>query len=57
MFSLSTQEAVVKDEKRTDIRFQPRSMVAYGTVELKRETWSVAQFEKSLKAQLVGQYL
>jgi hypothetical protein len=52
-----TQEAVVVDEKRTDIRFQPRAMQGYATVELKRETWSVRQFEHALRSQLVGQYL
>jgi hypothetical protein len=52
-----TQEAVALDEKRTDIRFQPRFMDAYGTVELKRETWSVRDFEIALQDQLVGQYL
>ena len=52
-----TQEAVVVDEKRTDIRFQPRSMQGYATVELKRETWSVRELEHALKSQLVGQYL
>ncbi|MEP5770922.1 hypothetical protein [Nisaea sp.] len=51
------QEAVVIKEKRPDIRFVPRSMNTYGTVELKRETWSVREFEKALKIQLVGQYL
>lgn len=52
-----TQEAVVVDEKRTDIRFHPRAMPGYATVELKRETWSVRDFEKALRTQLVGQYL
>ena len=51
------QEAVVIGEKRPDIRFVPKSMTAYGTVELKRETWSVREFEKTLKTQLLGQYL
>ena len=52
-----TQEAVVADEKRTDLRFHPKSMSGYGTVELKRETWTVAELESALKDQLVGQYL
>jgi len=52
-----TQEAVVVDEKRTDIRFQPRIMQGYATVELKRETWSIRDFEQALTEQLVGQYL
>lgn len=52
-----TQEAVVADENRTDIRFHPRLMDAYGTVELKRETWTVRQLEDALRTQLVGQYL
>jgi len=52
-----TQEAVVVDEKRTDIRFHPRSMPGYATVELKRETWSVRELEHALCDQLVGQYL
>lgn len=52
-----TQEAVVLDEKRTDIRFQPSSISQYATVELKLETWTLAQFEKALRDQLVGQYL
>lgn len=52
-----TQEAVSKDEKRTDIRFHPRMMNGYGTVELKREDWSVAQLEEALRDQLVGRYL
>jgi hypothetical protein len=52
-----TQEAVVIEEKRTDIRFQPGMMDRYGTVELKRETWSVRELEIALRDQLVGQYL
>lgn len=52
-----TQEAVVVDENRTDIRFHPRSMTGYATVELKRETWSVLELERALRDQLVGQYL
>ena len=52
-----TQEAVVVDEKRTDIRFQPRVMQGYATVELKREAWSVRDLEQALTEQLVGQYL
>ena len=52
-----TQEAVVVDEKRTDIRFQPRTMQGYATVELKRETWSGAEMEVALRDQLVGRYL
>jgi hypothetical protein len=52
-----TQEAVVVDENRTDIRFHPRAMAGYSTVELKRETWSVRDLEHALSVQLVGQYL
>ncbi|WP_371224394.1 hypothetical protein [Roseovarius sp. 2305UL8-3] len=52
-----TQEAVVIDENRTDIRFHPHAMQGYATVELKRETWSVRQLEEALVNQLVGQYL
>lgn len=52
-----TQEAVVVNENRTDIRFHPRSMQGYATVELKRETWSVRELERALTDQLVGQYL
>lgn len=52
-----TQEAVVVDEKRTDIRFQPRTMHGYATVELKRETWSGHEMEVALREQLVGRYL
>ena len=52
-----TQEAVVVDENRTDIRFHPRSMLGYATVELKRETWSVRKLECALTEQLIGQYL
>lgn len=52
-----TQEAVVVDENRTDIRFHPRTMPGYATVELKRETWSVRELEHALSVQLVGQYL
>ncbi len=52
-----TQEAVVVDENRTDIRFHPRAMAGYATVELKRETWSVRELEHALSVQLVGQYL
>lgn len=52
-----TQEAVVVGENRTDIRFHPRSMQGYATVELKRETWTVRELEKALREQLVGQYL
>lgn len=52
-----TQEAVVVDENRTDIRFHPRAMPGYATVELKRETWSVRELEHALRDQLVGQYL
>ena len=52
-----TQEAVVVDEKRTEIRFQPRTMQGYATVELKRETWSGAEMEVALRDQLVGRYL
>ncbi|NJS14374.1 MAG: hypothetical protein HC788_06800 [Sphingopyxis sp.] len=52
-----TQEAVVIEEKRTDIRFQPQTMDAYGTVELKLQTWSVRDLEDALQKQLVGQYL
>lgn len=52
-----TQEAVVVDENRTDIRFHPRSMQGYATVELKRETWSVRELETALSKQFVGQYL
>jgi predicted transcriptional regulator len=52
-----TQEAVVVDENRTDIRFHPRTMPGYATVELKRETWSVRELEAALSDQLVGQYL
>lgn len=52
-----TQEAVVVDENRTDIRFHPRAMPGYATVELKRETWSVRELEHALSDQLVGQYL
>ncbi|WP_282181770.1 hypothetical protein [Aliiroseovarius marinus] len=52
-----TQEAVVVDENRTDIRFHPRSMQGYATVELKRQTWSVRELERALTDQLVGQYL
>lgn len=51
------QEAVVIKEKRPDIRFVPKAMEAYGTVELKRETWTIREFEKALTTQLVGQYL
>lgn len=51
------QEAVVIKEKRPDIRFVPKTMEAYGTVELKRETWTIGEFEKALRTQLVGQYL
>lgn len=51
------QEAVVIEEKRPDIRFVPKAMEAYGTVELKRETWTIREFEKALVTQLVGQYL
>ena len=53
-----TQEAVVVDEKRTDIRFHPYNMPGvYATVELKRQTWSVPQLEHALSNQLVRQYL
>jgi hypothetical protein len=52
-----TQEAVVVDENRTDIRLHPRTMPGYATVELKRETWSVRELEHALSVQLVGQYL
>ena len=52
-----TQEAVVVDEKRTDIRCQPRAMQGYATIELKRETWSVRELEHALESQLVGLYL
>ncbi len=52
-----TQEAVVINEDRTDIRMHPRAMQGYATVELKRETWTVREFEKALGTQLVGQYL
>lgn len=51
------QEAVVIEEKRPDIRFVPKAMKAYGTVELKRETWTIRELEKALTTQLVGQYL
>lgn len=52
-----TQEAVVFDEKRTDLRLHPKSMEGYATIELKRETWSIGQLETALRDQLVGQYL
>ena len=52
-----TQEAVVKDENRTDLRLHPKSMQGYATVELKRETWSISQLESALHEQLVGKYL
>lgn len=52
-----TQEAVVKDEKRTDLRFHPKSMQGYATVELKRENWSLSELETALRDQLVGRYL
>ncbi|WP_300035771.1 hypothetical protein [uncultured Roseobacter sp.] len=52
-----TQEAVVADENRTDLRLHPKSMPGYATVELKRETWSISEFETALHDQLVGQYL
>ncbi|MGB1235213.1 MAG: hypothetical protein ACPG5U_05745 [Planktomarina sp.] len=52
-----TQEAVVADEKRTDIRFHPQNLDEYATVELKREDWTIKQFETALETQLVGQYL
>ncbi|QFT74939.1 hypothetical protein [Ruegeria sp. THAF33] len=52
-----TQEAVVADENRTDLRLHPKSLQGYATVELKRETWSISEFETALHDQLVGQYL
>ncbi|WP_120631588.1 hypothetical protein [Ruegeria sp. EL01] len=52
-----TQEAVVADENRTDLRLHPKSLQEYATVELKRETWSISEFETALHDQLVGQYL
>jgi len=53
-----TQEAVAKDEKRTDIRLHPKSLYhSYATIELKRETWSISELETALTDQLLGQYL
>lgn len=56
MFDI-TQEAVVVGENRTDLRLHPKDMQGYATVELKRETWSISEFETGLHDQLVGQYL
>ena len=51
-----SQESVVVDEKRTDIRLYAHSDL-YATIELKREVWSVSEFESALTDQLVDKYL
>ena len=52
-----TQEAVVYNDNRTDIRLYPKSMNHYATVELKLETCSVRDLEEALTNQLVDKYL
>jgi hypothetical protein len=53
-----TQEAVAKDERRTDVRLHPKSLNhRYAAIEVKRETWSLSELEKALTDQLVGRYL
>ena len=55
------QEAVVHDEKRTDIRLNATSADMYATIEVKlddsRFRWSGSDLQDALINQLIGQYL
>ncbi|AZL60195.1 hypothetical protein EI545_15985 [Tabrizicola piscis] len=54
------QEAVKKDEKRTDIRLTSVAADIEATIELKLEDtgrWTFPALEQALRVQLVGQYL
>ncbi len=54
------QEAVKKDEKRTDIRLNSTAADIESAIELKIEDngrWSLSALETALREQLVGQYL